>query len=141
MLLVVKRLLGAAPLLVILAGCGDGPKIVPVTGTLTYQGKPVTNAFLHFLPEHGRQSWAETDERGHFKVSYDRHQDGAVVGKHKVWVEMRPTTREEKEAVMTGKAPPLSRELRTFFDKYNQEKSALEVRIDRNHRELKLDLD
>jgi hypothetical protein len=132
---------GIPLVLIALAGCGDGPRIVNVTGTLTYKGKPVTNAFLHFLPEHGRQSWAETDDHGRFKVNYDRHQDGAVVGKHKVWVEMRPTTREQKEAVMSGKALSLSKDMRAFFDKYSQEKSTLEVQIDRSRSDLNLDLD
>lgn len=132
----------AAPLLLFaLSGCSDGPKIVKVTGTLMYKGKPITNAFLHFEPERGRESWAETDAEGRFKINYDRHQDGAVVGKHKVWVEMRPTTPEEKEAAMMGKAPPLSKDMKAFFSKYNRENSTLEVQIDKNIKELPLNLD
>src|SRR5438552_6400617 len=84
---------GASVLLFVVAGCNDGPKIVKVTGILTYKGQPVANAILQFLPEHGRQSWAQTDDRGQFKINYDQHQDGAVVGKHKVWIQFRPSTR------------------------------------------------
>ncbi len=128
-------------LLVALAGCGGDPKVVKVTGTLTYKQKPVTNAILTFLPDKGRQSWAETDEQGRFKINYDRHQDGAVVGKHKVWVEFRPTTQAEQEAVMMGKPPPLSGDPKTFFNKYSQANSKVEVMIDTNTKELKLDWD
>jgi hypothetical protein len=136
-------LLWVAPLLlVVLAGCGGGgPKIVKVSGTLSYKGKPVTNASLDFMPEHGRPSWGKTDEAGRFTLSYDRTREGAVVGKHKVSVKMRPTTVEEQKAVMMGKRPPMSPEMVTFFDKYSPQKSKLEVQIDDNTKDLKLDLD
>jgi hypothetical protein len=129
-------------LLTVVIGCGsDGPKVVPVTGSLTYKGKPVASALLNFLPEKGRQSWAETDAEGKFKVNYDRHQDGAVVGKHKVWIEYRPNSMAEQEAVMMGKAPPLSKEMKAFFDRYSQPNSKLEVQIDKGTKDLKLELD
>jgi hypothetical protein len=138
-------LLWATPLLlVVLAGCGGGgPKLVKVSGTLTYKGKPVTNASLDFMPEHGRPSWGKTDEAGRFTLSYDRTREGAIVGKHKVMIKMRPTldTVAEQQAVMMGRRPPMSPEMATFFDKYSPQKSKLEVQIDDNTKDLKLDLD
>jgi hypothetical protein len=133
----------AAPLLLAaLAGCGDsGPKIVKVNGTLTYKGKPVTNAYLQFLPEFGRQSWAQTDEQGRFKINYDRHQDGAVVGKHKVWFEPRPGSAAESEAAMLGRRLPQSQEMAEFFKKYGAETTPLTVDITPDTKELTLDLD
>ena len=139
-----NRLLFWAALLLLggLAGCGDGsPPVVKVTGTLNYLGKPVTNAHLTFLPDFGRQSWAQTDAQGKFKINYDKHQDGAVVGKHKVWVEYKPISHAEQEAYMMGKPPPISKEMKTFFEKYGQANSTLEVQIERNTRELNLNLD
>jgi hypothetical protein len=133
----------AAPLLLgLLAGCGDGgPRVVQVNGTLTYKGKPVPNTLLNFEPEHGRQSWAQTDAQGKFKINYDRHQDGAVVGKHKVWIEYRPGSQAEQEAEIMGKAPPLSKDMKAFYDKYSYENSKLQVQIDKDTSELKLELD
>jgi hypothetical protein len=128
-------------LLVVLAGCQDGgPKVVKVTGTLTYKGKPVPNTHIFFEPEKGRQSWAETDGEGRFKVNYDAHQDGAVVGKHKVWVEMRSATTPDQEGVLPGKQPRMSKEMATFLDKYSAEKSKLTIDITPDTRDLKLDL-
>src|SRR5437016_243304 len=120
-----RLLLGAVPLLLVaLAGCGDsGPKVVQVSGTLKYKGQPVTNAYITFLPEFGRQSWAQTDDQGRFKINYDKHQDGAVVGKHKVWVQQRATTTAEREAEMQGKALPTTRDMAAFFQKYSAENS------------------
>jgi hypothetical protein len=138
-------LLWAAPLLfVAFAGCGTSPTLVPVTGILTHGGKPVPNAGIRFVPENGRPSTGQTDEEGRFTLNYDREHDGAVVGKHKVWVTKlatRPTTKAEQEAAIRGKKLPMSREMAAFFDKYGQDKSNVEVVIDKNTRELKLDWD
>jgi hypothetical protein len=126
-----------------LTGC-KGSNIVKVNGVLTYKGTPVKNARLQFLPENGRQSWAETDEQGRFKVNYDAQQDGAVIGKHKVWIEPRPMTVAEKTAIQEGRELPMSNELREFFDKYGADKTPLvAVEITREHasKELRLDLD
>ena len=134
--------LAALPLLAVLAGCGsDGPTIVKVTGRLTYKGQPVTNAILQFQPEYGRQSWAQTDAEGRFKINYDRQQDGAVIGKHKVWVEIRPTTPAEQEAAMLGKRIIPAKELAAFFEKYKAENSPLTVEITKKTKELELNLD
>jgi hypothetical protein len=134
---------GVVPLLLAaLAGCADdGPKVVKVNGSLTYKGKPVPGAMLTFQPEFGRQSWAQTDAQGKFKVNYDRHQDGAVVGKHKVWVTYEPSSTAEQEAYMSGKPAPLSKEMQEFFKKYSADNSKVEVQIDRNTGEIKLELD
>lgn len=128
-------------LLVAAAGCDSGPKVVPVNGTLTYKSKPVANAVINFLPERGRQSWAQTDAEGHFKINYDAEQDGAVVGKHKVWIDYRPNSQSEQEAEMVGKAPPISADLKAFFAKYNHQNSKLVVEITKDTKDLKLDLD
>jgi hypothetical protein len=129
-----------AALLVGLAGCNNS-NVVQVTGTLTHKGKPVPNALLTFEPEHGRQSWAETDEQGRFKIFYDKKQDGAVIGTHKLFIEYRPSTDAEREAAMSGKAPPLSPEMKAFFHKYSPLNSKHTVQITRETKELKLDLD
>jgi len=61
----------------LLAGCG-GSGIVTVSGTLTYKGKPVTNAFINFVPaDGGRPSMGETDASGKFTLTYDPQTKGA----------------------------------------------------------------
>jgi hypothetical protein len=132
----------ALVLLAAVAGCSDdGPKVVTVTGKLTYKGKPLPNTLINFLPERGRQSWALTDAEGRFKINYDADRDGAVVGKHKVWLDYRPNSRAEQEAEMQGKPPQQSPEMKALFAKYTHEKSPLSVQIDKNTKELNLDLD
>jgi hypothetical protein len=130
---------------VTLGGCGDsGPTIVPVSGILTYKGKPVTNATLFFSPDKGRPSTGTTDEEGRFTLAYDTEHDGAIIAKHHVWVKMRatrPTTRAQQEAAIMGKKPPMSQDMAGFFDKYGEKKSKIEVAIEKSTPELKFDWD
>jgi len=130
--------------LMALTGCQkEGPTIVKVTGVLTYKGQPVPNAYVRFFPEYGRPSWGQTDEQGRFKLNYDRDRDGALVGKHKVCLEVRPTAAEQAN-VMPGaglaKRPAMPRDLSELFDKYGTEKSTLTVEIKPDGKELQLDL-
>jgi hypothetical protein len=147
MLSLCKRYLPwAAPLFITtFFGCGDGgPTIVPVSGVLTHNGKPVANATIFFEPEPGRPSTGSTDEEGRFTLVYDAQHDGAIVGKHRVWVKMRPgrpTTRAQQQAAIMGKRPPMSPEMAAFFDKYGEKKSKVEIVIQKNMPELKLDWD
>lgn len=124
-----------------LAGCGGGPNVVKVTGTLKYKGKPVTNAYIDFLPADGqRPSWGTTDPEGRFTLEYDEKTKGAAVGKHKVFVRMKPQTRAEQEAVMEGRTPPMSKDMAEFFSKYSAENSKVEITI-AQAADLKLDWD
>lgn len=125
----------------LLAGCGDDEKIVPVTGVLMYKGTPVANAYVDFVPEHGRPSLGQTDAEGRFTLKYDPQRGGALVGKHKVSARLRPTTPAEQEAQMLGKRVPMSKDLSDFFDKYGPEKSTKEVEISKGTKELRLDWD
>jgi len=79
----------------LLAGCGGeaGPKIFPVTGQVTLDGKPLVKAMVQFRPVDGRSSYAETDAEGRFTLSYSARQPGALPGSHQVLI----TTASETE--------------------------------------------
>jgi hypothetical protein len=120
----------------LLSGCG-GSDVVAVSGTLTYKGNPVTNAFINFVPEKGRPSMGETDENGRFTLTYDPQTKGAQVGKHKVHVTINPTANFGKGS-LPGVAPKLSTDMKEFFDKYSGAKSKVEVTIEKSTSDLKL---
>ena len=76
-----------------LAGCDSGPKFAPVSGRVTYDGKPLANAFVEFSPvspggggDPGPGSVGKTDAEGRYTLhsGLDKDVGGAVVGKHKV---------------------------------------------------------
>jgi len=78
-------------------GCQHGPAFkgqpptASVEGELSYQGKPVPNAYLAFFPDgEGEAGAAVTDKNGHFRVSTYRRFDGAVLGEHTVTVNVPP---------------------------------------------------
>ena len=75
-------------------GCGSEgahiEKVVPVSGTLTYQGKPLEFYQVTFMPEDGRRpAIGITDAAGKFTMGTNDAKDGAPPGMNKiavVWV-------------------------------------------------------
>ncbi len=88
-------------------GCGgSGAATARVSGTVTRNGKPVPNVLVQFQPEQGRVSTGLTDEQGHFTLKYDRKQEGAVAGTHRVSVTFRPKTPKDEQLLGEGKWSP-----------------------------------
>jgi hypothetical protein len=121
--------------LMALSGCG-GSNIVPVSGTVTYKGKPVANVQITFTPEEGRQSVGMTDSQGRFTLDYDRDTKGATVGKHKVAVMLPPGGGGGRPGQQDASA-----DIKEVLEKYGPDKSKAEVTIDKNTRDVKLEWD
>lgn len=74
----------------LLTGCGGGasndlPDLVPVTGTVTQDGKPLSGAVVTFEPATGGGiSAGLTDDAGKFELLYLQDLVGAVEGAHTV---------------------------------------------------------
>ncbi len=61
---------GSAALCILIAGCGPAkPPSAEVTGTVTYNGAPVTNATVTFYPDSGVPATGATDAAGKFTLS------------------------------------------------------------------------
>ena len=80
-------------LLIVLTGCGGGgtddlPSLVPASGAITLDGKPLAHAEITFHPLEGTDSpgaSAQSDDNGKFTIRTSS-QEGAAVGKYKVTV-------------------------------------------------------
>ncbi len=85
-----------APLLAVALGCsGSGrpayepPKgfnaadLVPVSGVVTLNGKPLATAMVTFLPKEGVPAVGETDREGRYALKSIRNR-GAIRGEHRV---------------------------------------------------------
>ena len=74
-----------------IAGCREStlPATSEVKGVITYKGQPVKNGQVVFHPEGTENSGrGVTDELGQFVLSTYTMADGAVLGMHKVTVEV-----------------------------------------------------
>jgi len=83
----VKRVLVLSPLLAFAIGCGSGPKLVPVSGVVTFNGKPLGEAVIQFLPDpptdHAHPADDVTDPEGNYQAE-TKGRYGAVPGKYRV---------------------------------------------------------
>jgi hypothetical protein len=80
----------AAALLAPMLGCGeDGPKLVPVTGVVTLNGKPLAEAEVSFVPDPTNKDVTpggdKTGPEGNYKAMY-QGRSGLAPGKYKVLV-------------------------------------------------------
>lgn len=75
----------------LLQGCGgssDLPTLVPVTGTVTVDGKPMAGVTVRFYPmkdgesQPGRTPSGITDESGKFELTYSGNNRGAIPGQY-----------------------------------------------------------
>jgi hypothetical protein len=115
-------------------GCSEGPEVVPVTGTVTRNGKPVPGVMINFMPEDGRPSWAITDAEGRYELQYSKSYTGGLVGKHKVFVGY--------DANPDGSAPALNEEQQEIVKKYgNRTTSPLDIEIQEKGQIIDIRLD
>ncbi|HEX4412922.1 MAG TPA: hypothetical protein VH107_04785 [Lacipirellulaceae bacterium] len=70
----------------LVTGCHRGPAMVPVSGKVLYNGKPLEFGTVTFQPPHGQPARGDIQPDGTFTLSTYRLNDGAVLGKHKVRV-------------------------------------------------------
>ena len=72
--------------LLAIVGCGGGPKLVAVEGTVKLNGKPLNGIQVEFWPlTNGPRSMGTTDAQGHYSLLVDDGvRKGAVVGQHNV---------------------------------------------------------
>jgi hypothetical protein len=78
----------------LLTGCGRPYKVVPVSGRVQLDGKPLAGATVQFVPvaESGQElpsSFGTTDRDGRYTLTLiadGNKTSGAVVGKHKVMI-------------------------------------------------------
>jgi len=67
------------------AGCKRNPRVVPVAGTVLYNGQPLPFGSVTFQPDKGQPAVGDVSS-GTFTLSSYGPNDGAVPGKHGVAV-------------------------------------------------------
>jgi hypothetical protein len=73
--------------LILMSGCGgDRPSVVPVSGKVLIDDKPLTFGTVVFSPKNGRQSTGVINKDGTFSLTCYKLNDGAIIGDHKISV-------------------------------------------------------
>jgi len=67
-------------------GCSanEQASVVPVTGKVLFEGKPLSFGSVTFQPSRGQPAHGTIGPNGDFRLSTYREGDGAAVGRHKV---------------------------------------------------------
>lgn len=109
------RLLASLLFLSLTVGCGPPTlKLVPVSGVVTLNGKPVEGAAVMFSPQAGgRPAIGLTDAAGRFQLTTVKTNDGALEGTHVIAVTKLETTGVEADA--DGLSTPLTSEVRQVW--------------------------
>jgi hypothetical protein len=67
-------------------GCRRGPQVVPVSGVVEVDGKPLTTGAITVIPDQGRAASATIGKDGRFTLTTFLPGDGALLGRHRVVV-------------------------------------------------------
>ncbi|MEZ6057025.1 MAG: carboxypeptidase-like regulatory domain-containing protein [Planctomycetaceae bacterium] len=93
---------------ILVVGCGGGPPdeklpaVFPVEGTVTLDGTAVAGATVTFIhPETEKNAIGRTNEKGEFKLTTFKPDDGALAGRHNIVV----TQYDEPVADANGVVP------------------------------------
>jgi hypothetical protein len=101
MMIRVLALMATASLVLTASGCGDGPRLVPASGTVTLDGEPLEGATVSFVPVEGNSvSTAGTEmtgPKGNFQMTHNGR-SGLASGKYKVMI-----SKTEEVASKNGK--------------------------------------
>ena len=70
---------------VVAPGCGGGgPKLAPVSGSVTYKGQPLEKGKIQLEPQSGRTAYGEIVDGQIKNIKTFEPGDGAIVGTHRV---------------------------------------------------------
>lgn len=91
-----RHLKAIGAIVLLAAGCQDShlPKTAPVSGVVTFRGKPLANAEVVFFPEgDARSASGRTDANGRYELMTFSIDDGAIPGKYRITVVARGPAR------------------------------------------------
>jgi hypothetical protein len=111
-----------------ITGCtnNSGIKTVTVNGTLTQNGKPLTDVRIEFSKiDTGSLSYAETDEQGHFTLIHTHGKKGAESGKYRISVFRKSKPISIPPGQPIPSAPPMTPEVPITMS----DKTPIEVEI------------
>jgi hypothetical protein len=128
-----------AMLLLVSAGCGgDDLNLAPVTGIVTFNGQPVSEAGIMFQPVNaamGPPAYGATDENGYFELT-TANRPGAAIGEHRIAI-----SKTESIAIPQRRGLPIYKVKEHIPPKYgNYETSGLTITVQDDDNSFMFDL-
>jgi mannose-6-phosphate isomerase-like protein (cupin superfamily) len=82
---------------------GEKPQPAKVSGTVTFNGEPLSNAVLTFVSRKGLAATGVTDKQGRYVLTTFEENDGAVPGQYRVTIATRsaPSSKRTRDASAT----------------------------------------
>lgn len=122
-----------------LIGCGGGgPQVVPVSGIVTFNDKPIGKINVMFVPEsQGMIAQGTSDENGKFTLSTLKPGDGAMMGNYKVAFKYISDTIADMPGFTGGVKPEPSPIPLKYID---ETKSGFTATVKASDNEFKFDL-
>jgi hypothetical protein len=120
-------------------GCDvESPPLNDISGEVRYNGKPLPNAILNFVPAAGRPGQSLTDTEGKFPhVVYTEKRNGLMTGDYQVLVAYNPTAPPQNPSL----PPEIPEEWHPLLIKYGDyNKPKLNVTIEQGQKTLTLEL-
>lgn len=109
--------------ILLLSGCSRSDlKLAPVDGVVTYNGTPLANATITFVPEKGPIAMGTSDKSGRFKLSTGAR-PGAVLGRNAVAISVGPAQPDDasaKNRESVEKAPKSAAEAQNYLNNAGQ---------------------
>ena len=149
------RLLKSTAVLVAAVACGCSTKpqmdyssvgLVPVSGVVTMDGRPLQQAVITFDSPDGTYSYARTDEDGYYELQFDTVVDGATPGPKTVQIStsrsllgLDPVGGEEDAGGDEVGDEPVAKKEEQVPAKYNKN-SELMVEVSSDNTEFNFDL-
>lgn len=132
----------AAGLAIMALGCGgtSGPPLQPVTGTLTIDGKPVSNVQVSFMPTDptGPVASGTCDASGRYELySGQANRKGAVAGSYKIVLNQLSSSNPEDDTARytSGSGGPPKQTTLPFPSEFQQSSTSpkqVDVRVGSN---------
>jgi hypothetical protein len=131
-----QSVLAALPVIAALSGCGSSSSVgtVPVTGKIVFNGEPVADANVFFIPAQGPRATGTTDAAGLFALTTITPKDGAIEGDHLILVEKSVPTKPDdpysprKSVIPAWYNSPMESNLRKKVEKGQRNDFTLELR-------------
>jgi hypothetical protein len=95
-----KKMYGMSLWMLLLCGCNSGPTLVPISGQVKIDGKPLERGVVTVWVKDHRPSYGAIDKDGYFALTTHKPGDGCVIGEHAVSISSEVGIKGEQTQIL-----------------------------------------